>query len=175
MVLLGFAFVRLTFESVRTRFGARWGVKGIDDPAGLPLIAALFSVFFFLATPVLNTIIRVNEAEADLFGLNAARQPDGFAEVALKLGEYRKLDPGPVEEWVFFDHPSGRERILMAMRFKAAQLAAAEGLAPAKQPATTEPLAGSSAGAPPALPASVPADSTAGAATATAPAPSGGA
>jgi len=48
--------------------------------------------------------------------------PDGFAEVALKLGEYRKLDPGAVEEWIFFDHPSGRARIRMAMDWKAENL-----------------------------------------------------
>ena len=54
--------------------------------------------------------------------LNAARQPDGFAQIALKLAEYRKLDPGPVEELLLFDHPSGRSRIRMAMRWKAAQL-----------------------------------------------------
>ncbi len=83
---------------------------------------ALLAVFFFVLTPINNTIIRVNEAEADIFGLNASRQPDGFAEVALKLGEYRKLAPGPIEEWVFFDHPSGRNRILMAMRWKAEEL-----------------------------------------------------
>jgi STE24 endopeptidase len=146
LVVVGFAFVRLTFERVRSRWGARWGVKGIDDPAGLPLVLALLSVFFFVATPLLNTIIRVNEAEADLFGLNASRQPDGFAEVALKLGEYRKLDPGPVEEWIFFDHPSGRERILMAMRFKAAQLAAGETAAPAGTPAVGEPPAAAPTG-----------------------------
>jgi STE24 endopeptidase len=73
-------------------------------------------------TPVLNTYIRVNEAEADIYGLQTARQPDGFAEVALKLGEYRKLDPGPLEEWIFFDHPSGRARIRMAMDWKAENL-----------------------------------------------------
>ena len=39
--------------------------------------------------------------------------------MALKLGEYRKMKPGPVEEWVFFDHTSGYSRILMAMRWKA--------------------------------------------------------
>ena len=73
-------------------------------------------------TPVTNSIIRVNEVEADIFGLNAARQPDGFAEAALKLGEYRKMSPGPLEEFVFFDHPSGRSRILMAMKWKAENL-----------------------------------------------------
>ena len=126
LVVLGFAFLRLTFERTRRRWGHGWGVRGVDDPAGLPLLAALLSVWFFLIMPLTNTIIRSNEAEADAFGLAVARQPDGFAEVALKLGEYRKLDPGPVEEWLFFDHPSGRARIRRAMEWKAAQLAAAE-------------------------------------------------
>lgn len=54
-----------------------------------------------------------------MYGLNAARQPDGEANVDLMLGKYRKLDPGQVEEFVFFDHPSGRTRITAAMRWKA--------------------------------------------------------
>src|SRR6266850_2402028 len=43
----------------------------------------------------------------------------GFALVSLKLSEYRKLDPGALEEIVFYDHPSGRARIFAAMRWKA--------------------------------------------------------
>jgi hypothetical protein len=35
---------------------------------------------------------------------------------AAKLSEYRKLNPGPLEEWIFYDHPSGRVRIYTAMR-----------------------------------------------------------
>ncbi len=115
----GFAFVRWGFEKARQRWGGRWGVSGIGDVAGLPLLVAVLSVYFFVMTPILNTYIRVNEAEADIYGLHAAGEPEGFAEVALKLSEYRKLDPGPIEEWLFFDHPSGRARIEMAMNWKA--------------------------------------------------------
>jgi STE24 endopeptidase len=121
VLFLGFAFLRWGFGWALARWGERWRVRGIADLAGLPLLVAVLSVYFFLMTPVLNTYIRVNEAEADLFGLNSARQPDGFAEVSLMLSEYRKLAPGPIEEWIFFDHPSGRNRILMAMRWKAEQ------------------------------------------------------
>jgi STE24 endopeptidase len=32
------------------------------------------------------------------------------------------MKPGPVEEWIFFDHPSGYNRILDAMRWKAENL-----------------------------------------------------
>lgn len=122
VIFLGLAFVRWGFGWMVARRGERWGVRGIADLAGLPLFAAVLSVYFFLMTPVLNTIIRTNEAEADIFGLNASREPDGFAEATLLLGEYRKLAPGPIEEWIFFDHPSGRNRILMSMRWKGEHL-----------------------------------------------------
>jgi len=119
IILVGFALVRWSFERLRARFASRWKVTGVEDPAGLPLFALLFGAYLFLLTPVLNTLIRTQESEADIFGLNAARQPDGMAQVTLKLAEYRKLDPGPIEEWMLFDHPSGRARILMAMKWKA--------------------------------------------------------
>ena len=46
----------------------------------------------------------------------------GVATVVLKLGEYRKLDPSPWEEAIFYDHPSGHTRIMEAMRWKAEHL-----------------------------------------------------
>src|SRR5256714_7028465 len=117
--LLGFLAVRTFFQGAVNRWGERWGVRGIADPAGLPLLSLIFSTVFFLLTPMINTAVRVTEREADAFSINTAREPDGMAKVALKLGEYRKLDPSPVEEIVFFDHPSGRARIRMAMDWKA--------------------------------------------------------
>ena len=92
-------------------------MTGIADPAGLPVLGLLF-------TPVFNGIVRETEAEADAFGINTSREPDGFAQASIKLGQYRKMDPGPVEEFIFFDHPSGRARIMMAMEWKAAHLPA---------------------------------------------------
>lgn len=91
----------------------------MQDVGSLPLLGALLAVAFFVATPVINTITRTMETEADYFGLNLAREPDGMAEVMLKLVEYRKPDPGPIEEALFFDHPSARTRIFNAMRWKA--------------------------------------------------------
>jgi len=123
----GFAFLGWGFERLAAGRGERWGLRGVGDTAGLPLLVALLSVYFFVLTPLNNTYIRTAEAEADIFGLNAARQPEGFAEVALQLSEYRKLAPGPLEEWIFFDHPSGRNRILMAMRWKAEHLGETQG------------------------------------------------
>ena len=125
-IVIGFALTRVWFDAAVRRWGDKWGVLGIADPAGLPLLALIFSTLLFLATPLLNTVVRVTEREADAFGINAAREPDGMAEVALKLGAYRKLNPTPLEEFIFYDHPSGRARIRMAMDWKAANLSAGE-------------------------------------------------
>lgn len=123
MLVCGFALANWAYARALARWGERYGIRGQGDAVGLPLFIALISVLLYLATPVFNTQIRVAEEEADLFGLNAARQPDGFAEVNLKLIEYRKADPGPIEELLFFDHPSPRKRIYVAMRWKAEQAA----------------------------------------------------
>ena len=123
---IGFALTRIIFDAAVRHWGVRWGVRSIADPAGLPLLALIFGTLLFLATPFLNTTVRATEREADAFGINTSREPDGMAKVALKLGAYRKLDPTPLEEFIFFDHPSGRARIRMAMDWKAANLPAGE-------------------------------------------------
>src|SRR5437773_18211 len=126
LILVGFALTRTLFDAAVRRWGNKWGVRDIADPAGLPLLVLILSTLVFVATPLLNTVVRVTEREADAFGLNTSREPDGMAQAALKLGTYRKLDPAPLEEFIFFDHPSGRARIRMAMDWKAANLPAGE-------------------------------------------------
>jgi|ERR1700733_4591617 len=119
VVVIGFAFLNWGVHFALARWGEQWDVRGITDVAVLPVALIVLSTYFFLMTPVTNTITRTMEYEADMYGLNAARQPDGEANVDLMLGEYRKLDPSPIEEFIFFDHPSGRTRITAAMRWKA--------------------------------------------------------
>jgi STE24 endopeptidase len=119
MVVIGFAFLNWGINFALARWGEQWGIADITDVAVLPVAVAVLAIYSFLMTPVNNTITRTMEFEADMYGLNASQQPDGEANVDLMLGEYRKLDPGPVEEFLFFDHPSGRTRITAAMRWKA--------------------------------------------------------
>jgi STE24 endopeptidase len=119
LVVIGFAFLNWGTLYALGRWGERWGIRDITDVAVLPLAVAVLSIYLLVLTPVFNTVTRTMEFEADMYGLNAARQPDGEANVDLMLGEYRKLDPGPIEEFIFFDHPSGRTRIAAAMRWKA--------------------------------------------------------
>jgi len=126
IIVVGFRLLSWGFDRVSARHGARWGLRGVTNVAGLPLLVALFTSYLFVLTPLLNSLTRSMEIEADAFGLNAAREPDGFAQAALKLSEYRKMQPGPLEEALFFDHPSGWNRIHRAMLWKAENVAAAD-------------------------------------------------
>jgi STE24 endopeptidase len=112
---LGFFLTDRGMTWALARYGRRFGIEARADPAGLPLFLAIFSTFMLLATPVFNSITRQAEAEADQFGLDAAREPHGFAMAAMRLSTYRKIHPGPIEELVFYDHPSGYDRVHRAM------------------------------------------------------------
>jgi STE24 endopeptidase len=119
---LGFFLTWRLAPKILARHGEKWGVRGVDDPAAFPLYIIILTVYFMLMTPVQNTLIRAVESQADAFGLDAARQPDGFASVAMKLSQYRKIEPSALEEFLFYDHPSGRTRVRMSMDWKAANV-----------------------------------------------------
>ncbi len=77
MALFGFGIARVVFDWALRRWGQRWDVRGIADPAGFPLLVLIFATFAFLMTPFLNSITRVTEREADQFGINTSREPAG--------------------------------------------------------------------------------------------------
>ncbi|MCX6138802.1 MAG: M48 family metallopeptidase [Ignavibacteriales bacterium] len=122
LIVLVFALLNWALNKLIGARGTRWGIESMSDIGGLPLLVFVMSAIFFVATPISNTLIRTQEMEADIFGLNAAREPDAFAHVAMLLSEYRKIEPGKWEEIIFFDHPSGKIRVTTAMTWKAEHL-----------------------------------------------------
>jgi STE24 endopeptidase len=122
VIVLSFAYLFWGIKWSLGRWGERWQIHSIGDPAVVPLVVLLVAILSFVATPINNTFVRVQEKEADMFGLNAARLPDGFAQAAIHLGEYRKMRPSPIEELLFYDHPSGYNRIHSAMVWKSQNL-----------------------------------------------------
>lgn len=127
VILAGFAWLKWSLAWCLKRWGDKWQIRGVGDTAVIPLVILALSIFGFVMTPVLNSYTRAEEREADMYGLNASRQPDGGAQGAIHLGEYRKMRPGPIEEFIFFDHPSGYNRIHRAMQWKAENLNLFEG------------------------------------------------
>jgi len=124
---LGYAFIHWSATRLIGRWRDRFSLRDLSDVAALPLVAALFTSFLFLATPLLNSVTRSAEQEADIFGLNTAREPYGFAMAAMRLSSYRKLEPTRFEEIVFFDHPSGHTRVYDSMRWLKENPSAVEG------------------------------------------------
>lgn len=122
LIVFSFAFVHFTFGWAAKN--ERWGIRDISDPAGLPLFMTLLAVVGIITAPFSRNLIYFNEQQADMFGLNAAREPDGFAEASVLLSEYRKMEPSALEEWFFYDHPSGWNRVHNAMVWKAHEIAA---------------------------------------------------
>ncbi len=116
---IGYFVIHRAFGRFQRRHGDRWGIRDLADPAGLPLAFAIFTVVMYLLTPVTNSMVRAAENQADAFGLDVAKEPHGFASVAMRLSAYRKLEPGSLEELVFYDHPSGRARVERSMRWLA--------------------------------------------------------
>ncbi|MDP5053928.1 MAG: M48 family metalloprotease, partial [Congregibacter sp.] len=122
ILLAIFFLTNLIFRAVLRSKGEDWGVRGIDDYAGFPMLMAIFTVVGLLATPVFQRVVYMQEYEADLFAINATQNPDAWAKVALLTAEYRKLEPSDFEENWFNHHPSPYMRIYMAMRWKAEHL-----------------------------------------------------
>jgi STE24 endopeptidase len=120
--VLSFTYLFWGLKWALGRWGERWQISSVSDPAVVPLVVLMISILSFVLTPVNNSFIRMQEKEADMFGLNASRLPDGFAQAAIHLGEYRKMRPARLEEFLFYDHPSGYNRIHSAMVWKSQNL-----------------------------------------------------
>lgn len=92
----------------------------LDEPRGLPVFAVVGSILGLLVTPLTNTLTRVGETEADIYSLQTVDEPDALATALVKTAEYRYPRPSPLEEALFYTHPSVEKRALRAMEWKAA-------------------------------------------------------
>lgn len=130
IIVLSVLAVIVFFLTARTYpfFAHAFGSKAaIDDARGLPVFLFVVGLFFTLAQPVINTLIRVGEREADAYSLATVGLPDALSEALVKTAEYRYPLAGPIEETIFYTHPTVRNRVLSAMEWKAANLEGAAG------------------------------------------------
>ena len=91
----------------------------LDEPRGLPVFAVVGSLLGLLVTPVTNSLTRIGENEADQYSLETVNEPEALATALVKTAEYRYPRPGPLQEILFYTHPSVEKRVLRAMEWKA--------------------------------------------------------
>jgi STE24 endopeptidase len=103
------------------RFARAFGsTASIAEPRGIPVLLFMVSLFGLLVAPLFSTFSRTLETQADLYSLETENRPDALATALVKTAEYRYPRPNPVEEAIFYDHPSVERRVHAAMVWKAA-------------------------------------------------------
>ena len=118
LILPGFFLV----DRVSRRFIARrpaLGIAALSEPSSLPLIVLVLTVFLFLAGPVIATFSRMQEHQADLFGMEATRDPVAAASAFLKFGrlDLAEYHVHPWIEALLYSHPSLENRIRFAQEY----------------------------------------------------------
>ena len=122
VVLLGAFYLAFRgLHAALDRWGRLWKVHGVEDWAALPVMLLLLSVILFLLSPVFSGFSRMQEHEADVYGLEVIHGlvPDS-AEVAAHafqvLGEVDLSDPNPpafITFWLY-SHPPLADRLVFA-------------------------------------------------------------
>ncbi len=112
----GFYLAQRLFPRFASAFGSR---AAIGEPQGLPVLIFMVALFFTLAQPLRNAMIRQGEREADNYSLQHVNLPDALASGLVKTAEYRYPRPSALQEILFYTHPSVEWRVRNAMEWKA--------------------------------------------------------
>jgi STE24 endopeptidase len=104
-------------DTMIQRFGPRWEITKLSDPAALPLLFTLVGILYFATSPISNAISRVIEHRADSFGLALTRDRMSMAKAQVELANEDLDNPYPTQWEVFWldDHPPTGERIQFAL------------------------------------------------------------
>ncbi len=93
--------------------------QGIADPATLPLLLVLTGVFGFIIAPLTNGYSRAIEYQADEYALQATHMIEPFKSAMTRLANQNlaEIEPSPIIETLFYDHPSIGKRLKHAEQF----------------------------------------------------------
>jgi STE24 endopeptidase len=93
--------------------------RGIADPATLPFLLVLVGVFGFIIAPLTNSYSRAIEYQADEYALEATHMIEPFKSAMTRLANQNlaEIEPSPIIEFLFYDHPSIGKRLTHAEQF----------------------------------------------------------
>jgi len=109
---LGFYLISLLMNWAIGAFG----LTGVADPAGLPALMILLSLYEMVIMPISNAFSRWRESKADDYALNATNKPDAYASAFTRLANQNlsEVDPEPWVVFLFYSHPPLNTRIKKA-------------------------------------------------------------
>jgi STE24 endopeptidase len=98
----------------------RFGIAGVADPAGMPLLLLAAGGLSLVMMPVAHALSRSYERSADRFALDLTKNPAAFISAMRRLGAQNlaEEDPSRIVQWLFYSHPPIRQRIAAAQAFR---------------------------------------------------------
>lgn len=113
LTLAGLYGAHRTAGFLLARFGGRFGFTTLADPASLPLLMLLLSLFSFLIGPAALALSRHHEQQADRFGLDLTRDNHAAATAFVELQTQNLAVPRPGLLYKIFraSHPPIGERV----------------------------------------------------------------
>jgi STE24 endopeptidase len=116
LILAGFYLAARALGDLAPAFG----LNGVDDLAGLPLLVLCAGAVSFVMVPVAHAMSRAFERSADRFALMLTKNPAAFISAMKRLAAQNLAEeqPSKLVQVLFYSHPPVRERIAAAQTFK---------------------------------------------------------
>jgi STE24 endopeptidase len=93
-----------------------FGLQGISDPAGVPVLVLTAAVIGLCVKPLLNAVSRSHERRADSYALQMTKNPSAFITAMKRLGQQNLAEDNPsrLVQAFFYTHPPIKERLSAA-------------------------------------------------------------
>jgi len=116
LILAGFYLASRALADLTAPFGLR----GVADVAGLPLLVLSAGAVSLVMVPVAHALSRGFERRADQFALDLTKNPEAFISAMRRLSAQNLAEdrPSRIVQWLFYSHPPIPERIAAARAFE---------------------------------------------------------
>ena len=116
LILAGFYLASRALAALAPVFG----LNGVADIAGLPLLVLAAGAVSFVMVPVAHAMSRAFERSADRFALTLTKNPAAFISAMKRLAAQNLAEeqPSKIVQVLFYSHPPVRDRIAAAQAFK---------------------------------------------------------
>jgi STE24 endopeptidase len=101
---------------VMQRAAPFFGLQGMADPAGIPILLLTFGAIGLSVRPLMNAVSRSHERRADSYALNMTENPSAFITAMKRLGQQNLAEDSPSKlvQAFFYTHPPIKERLRAA-------------------------------------------------------------
>ena len=93
-----------------------FGLQGMADPAGIPILLLTAGTIGLCVKPLLNAVSRSHERRADSYALRMTENPSAFITAMKRLGQQNLAEDSPSKlvQALFYTHPPIKERLRAA-------------------------------------------------------------